>query len=159
MRFALIHRDFLRSVPTAKFPRRQSYFRLAHRGKPKAKPSLPQGFYIAPVDVVREWTTHPVFDQDLWIWIIDTQTDLPVALGIAEIDRDIAEGALEWIQVLPDYRGRGLGKALVKKLLFRLHNRAAFTTVAGEMNNQSNPEALYRSCGFAGSDLWWMLSA
>ena len=108
---------------------------------------------------MREWTTHPVFDQDLWIWIIDTQTDLPVALGIAEIDRDIAEGALEWIQVLPDYRGRGLGKALVKKLLFRLHNRAAFTTVAGEMNNQSNPEALYRSCGFAGSDLWWMLSA
>ena len=181
--FALIHQDYLHSVPTTKFPHRQAYFRLIHREPVKEKPSIPQGFRIAPVDIARDipnvavfigkcyaqlqpskdavrgWTEHPVFDQDLWVWIIDTQTDRPVGLGIAEMDWDIAEGSLEWIQVLPAYRGRGLGKTLVNELLFRLHDRAAFTTVAGEVNNQTNPEALYRSCGFVGNDLWWVLRA
>lgn len=179
--FALIHQDFLPIVPAAKFTHRQSYFRLIHRAGSKAKPPLPQGFRIVPVDMARDipvvtelickcyeqlhpsedavrgWTEHSVFDQELWVWIIETQTDTPVALGIAELDRDIAEGSLEWIQVLPAYRGHGLGKALVNELLFRLHNRVAFITVAGDIDNQSNPAALYRSCGFTGSDLWWAL--
>lgn len=182
VRFALVHQDFLDVVPTAKFPHRQSYFRLIYQADSQAKPSLPQGFRIVPVnmtrdipsvaefigrcytqshpsaDTVRGWTAHPVFDAALWVWIFETQTDLPVALGIAEVDRTIAEGSLEWIQVLPAYRGRGLGKALVNALLFRLHDRVTFTTVAGEMNNQSHPEALYRSCGFTGNDRWWVLS-
>jgi GNAT superfamily N-acetyltransferase len=181
--FALIHQDFLHVVPTKKYTQRQVYFRLIHREAAKEKASLPQGFRIEPVAVagdipmvaeligkcyeqlhpsentVKEWTKHPVFDQDLWIWIIDTQTDLPVAVGIAEMDRAIEEGSLEWIQVLPAYRGRGLGQILVNELLFRLHEHAAFTTVAGEVNNQTNPEALYRSCGFTGNDRWWVLRA
>jgi GNAT superfamily N-acetyltransferase len=180
--FALIHQDFLHIIPTTKFPHRRSYFRLICQEGSMVKPPLPQGFRVVPVDIARDismvaeligkcymqlhpsedtvrgWTEHPVFDQDLWVWIVETQTNLPVALGIAEMDRDIAEGSLEWIQVLPAHRGRGLGKALVNELLFRLQDRAAFTTVAGEVDNRSDPEALYRSCGFTGSDLWWVMT-
>ena len=36
-----------------------------------------------------------------------------VALGIAELDQEVREGMLEWIQVLPSYRRRGLGCGIV----------------------------------------------
>ena len=51
----------------------------------------------------------------------------------------------------------GLGTALVLELLRRLQDRAEFVTVSGEVNNPSNPQRLYRKCGFAGSDVWWLL--
>jgi len=106
-------------------------------------------------EIIESWTTHPVFDSSLWIWIMDH--NIPAALGIAEFDGSVPEGSLEWIQVLPEYQGRGLGKALVLELLNRLKGRAAFTTVSGEVDNVTNPERLYRSCGFEGDDVWWLL--
>ena len=107
---------------------------------------------------VRAWTEHPVFDPELWIWIVDAQTDQPAALGIAEFDPTIHEGSLEWIQVLPRYRRRGLGTALVRELLVRLEPRADFTTVGGRMMDRADPERLYRRCGFTGEDVWWVLT-
>ena len=103
---------------------------------------------------VRAWTAHPVFDPGLWIWIIDVAADRPAALGIAEFDPAVSEGSLEWIQVLPRYRGRGLGSALVSELLARLAGRADFTTVSGRIENETHPERLYRRCGFTGDDIW-----
>ncbi len=82
-----------------------------------------------------------------------------MGLGIAEIDSAIQEGSLEWIQVLPAYRRMGIGKRIVQELLARLGKRATFTTVAGGVDNPTNPEALYRSCGFTGRDVWWILRA
>jgi ribosomal protein S18 acetylase RimI-like enzyme len=108
-------------------------------------------------EVVRGWVDHPVFYSDLWIWVIDERRNTPAGLGIAELDTTIAEGSLEWIQVLPAYRGKGLGKQIVCELLKRLSGRAEFTTVSGRVDNQAHPEMLYRSCGFEGDDLWWML--
>jgi GNAT superfamily N-acetyltransferase len=108
---------------------------------------------------VRGWTTHPVYDPTLWVWIVDTQVGQPAALGIAEFDPTIREGSLEWIQVLPGYRGRGLGAVLVQELLARLAYRADFTTVAGRVDNATHPERLYRRCGFRGSDVWWVFRA
>ena len=62
---------------------------------------------------------------------MDKQRNAPAALGIAEIDRNVPEGSLEWIQVLPSIKGKGLGKVLVLELLHRLKARADFTTVSG----------------------------
>ena len=56
--------------------------------------------------------------------------------------------------MLPEYRGRGLGKALVYELLHRVSNMVSFTTVSGLQSNKTNPEKLYRSCGFTGFDIW-----
>ncbi|MDY6866369.1 MAG: GNAT family N-acetyltransferase [Chloroflexota bacterium] len=66
------------------------------------------------------WFNHPVFEPDLWVWIMDEEEDQPAALGIAELDNRVPEASLEWIQVLPGYRGRGLGKAIVAELLRRV---------------------------------------
>jgi ribosomal protein S18 acetylase RimI-like enzyme len=81
-------------------------------------------------------------------------------LGIAELDKTIQEGSLEWIQVLPAYHGLGLGKGIVQKLLSRLEKekQVKFATVSGQVDNVTRSEALYRSCGFKGNDVWWLLS-
>ena len=91
------------------------------------------------------------------MFICDADTSLPVALGIADFDSDIAEGSLEWIQVLPESRGHGLGQKIVLELLSRLKDKADFITVSGEADNPTNPEALYKKCGFSGDDIWYVI--
>lgn len=103
---------------------------------------------------VWSWTTKNVYNPKLWIWIINKETEKKVALGIADMDCDIGEGALEWIQVDSNYRGYGLGKALVNELLRRIALIGNFTSVSGELDNQTQPERLYRSCGFKGDRIW-----
>jgi GNAT superfamily N-acetyltransferase len=179
--FALIHQDYLHILPSVPFAIRKPYFRLICRqNKTEMKAPTPTGFSIHEVNIQQEaqmvseligqcyqdmhptveeimgWVKHPVFDPSLWVWVVDDAKGIPIGLGIAEIDHDTPEGSLEWIQVLPRYRGRGIGKGIVQELLFRLEKRVNFTTVAGEVDDKTNPEALYRTCGFKGGDIWWM---
>ena len=178
---ALLHADYVNPSLRSEFGSGSHYFRLVHREAPVPAMPLPQGFALAEVALpsdaaaaadligrcyadlkpsartVASWTDHPTFSPDLWIWIVDVATGAPVALGIAELDTRIGEGALEWVQVLPRYRGRGLGAALVCELLRRCARAAAFVTVSGQMDNESRPEALYRRCGFRRQDTWWVL--
>lgn len=104
-----------------------------------------------------ELTETPVYAQNLWVLIKDTESGETAACGIADFDEEIGELVLEWIQVLPEYRGRGLGKMLVNELLCRMDGKAKFATVSGKADGSSNPEALYRKCGFAGDDIWHIL--
>lgn len=92
------------------------------------------------------------------IFIVDKEKKRPIALGIAGFDQDMQEGVLEWIQVLPEYRGQGVGKVVVNTLLERLRLIANFVTVSGQIENLTNPEKLYRSCGFQGKDIWHIIS-
>ena len=181
LKFALLHQDYLKAIPIERFAMRKPYFRIIHRNRAIPSVELPLGSRIVNVNVdteadavaeligkcyddlhlsaqsVQNWTNHPVFDQNSWIWMIDERKDIPVGLGIAEIDLTILEASLEYIQVLPEYRGRGLGKCIVLELLTRLHGRVEFTTVSGDIKNRTNPEGLYRRCGFRGDDVWWLL--
>ena len=179
--FMIIHNDYFQQLEAAGYSLVKPYFRLAHDNKIISLYFLSNDFYIKEsypekefsetsdfigkcykdlhpsAETVKSWANHKVFDRNLWIWIMDNHKNIPVALGIAEIDNTVPEGALEWIQVLPEYQGRGLGKVLVLELLNRLKGRVEFTTVSGEVNNETNPERLYRSCGFKGNDIWWLL--
>ena len=97
-----------------------------------------------------------MYAPDLWLWVVDRRTGAPAALGIAEFDDTVPEASLEWVQVLPAYRRRGLGGGVGCELFRRVEGRADFTTVAGQIDNESHPEALYRRCGFEGYDVWWV---
>ncbi|MEN6388551.1 MAG: GNAT family N-acetyltransferase [Candidatus Cryosericum sp.] len=116
--------------------------------------------YDAPTpgtDEVTTWTKRPVFDPHAWLWVIDHKEKRPVALGIAETDTVNGEASLEWVQVLPAFRGLGLGTMLVQELVYRLEQKAAFTTVVVQVKNPCEPEHLLRRCGFTGHDVWWVL--
>ena len=99
----------------------------------------------------------PVYCPDLWVLLKERASGTIVAGGIADYDEETHELILEWIQVLPAYRGRGYGQLTVNNLLSRMQSVAKFATVSGKVNNPTHPEALYRKCGFTGNDIWHIL--
>lgn len=80
-----------------------------------------------------------------------------VGCGMADFDIETKELILEWIQVLPQYRGKKIGQLIVTELLSKMKDVADFATVSSKVDNTTNPEALYRKCGFAGDDAWHIL--
>lgn len=156
----------------------EPYFRLLHDMKQLKPPMLPEGFRFCPasaetlarhicscyhdLSIATEgliaYTDQPVHDPDLWLAVCDDHTGEIVASGIAQLDREIGEGILEWIQVSLSFRRMGLGVAIVGELLRRMAGKADFVTVSGKCHNPTHPEALYRACGFTGSDVWHILT-
>lgn len=106
---------------------------------------------------ILSYTHTKVYDRNLWVLAYEIKTDSIVGCGIADFDREAREGILEWIQVLPEYRGKKIGQMIVNELLFRM-KKADFATVSGKTNSPTKPEKLYRSCGFVGNDIWHVLT-
>ena len=103
------------------------------------------------------YQTHAVYDQNLWIAVTECGRNTIIASGIAEIDIEIKEGILEWIQVSPEHRGKGLGKFVVNELLWRMKDKADFVTVSGKVDNPTNPKGLYAACGFSNEEIWHVM--
>ncbi|MBW6466444.1 MAG: GNAT family N-acetyltransferase [Brevefilum sp.] len=179
--FALVHESALPVFAQREFIQRRAYFRLSYQGA--VSPSEPpSGFGFEPVrpeadidalaqlistcypamhithGVVRGWLQHPVYDPSLWLWVVHLKSGDKAGLGIAERDRQVPEVSLEWIQVHPNYRKRGVGRAIVTELVKRVTDRVSIITVSGELESAHQPALLYRRCGFGGEDIWWLLS-
>lgn len=107
---------------------------------------------------VMMWRRSAAFWPDSWVMAVDAATGLPAGCVIAEYDEKCRELTLEWVQVLPEFRGRGFGRAMVCAALARRPDNAAFATVSGRVKNGTNPEGLYRACGFTGNDVWHILT-
>ena len=154
----------------------EPYFKLVHRLEQVRRPELPAGFravscsteqfarhiracYTAEgvtAEELEQYRQRPVYDPELWIAAADAEGRI-AASGIAELDSRIGEGSLEWIQVSPEYRHRGLGRYIVCELLYRLKGKAEFVTVSGRVNNEGNPQALYLACGFGRPVIWHVI--
>ena len=157
----------------------EPYFRLIHRLEGTERPAVPEPFSIVPCDAegfarhirecytdecitadeLRDCVRRPVYDPDLWIMVADATNGRMAASGIADADRRIGEGILEWIQVSPDYRRRGLGQFIVRELLYRMKGKVDFVTVSGKMNNPGNPLGMYLSCSFRDPVIWHVIRA
>lgn len=98
-----------------------------------------------------------VFCSDLWLLLKEKTTGNFIGSGIADYDEETKEMIIEWVQVLPLYRGRGYGQIIVNSLLAKMQDKADFATVSGKVNNSTKPERLYRKCGFTGNDIWHIL--
>lgn len=109
------------------------------------------------VHQLKEYTAAPVYRPELWLVALDGQ-GAAAGCAIAELDAQAREGAVEWVQVLPQYRRQGVGQLLVGELLRGLSSMAGFATVSGRADNPSRPELLYRKCGFTGEDVWHILT-
>ncbi|MCF7924275.1 MAG: GNAT family N-acetyltransferase [Candidatus Izimaplasma sp.] len=110
-------------------------------------------------DEVNQMVNDKVFDSNLWKFILDENTNEEVALGICQYDQLTSEVVFDWIQVLPEYRGKGIGSMLVTHLLSIAPEGSKFATVSGDIDNQNSPEKLYRKCGFTGTDIWHIIKS
>ena len=155
----------------------EPYFRLRHCMLEVKPVSLPEGYSLYEASIsdfvdhinscyedigitvseMQNYLTREQYNSDLWLAVKEDCKGRIVATGIAELDREIDEGVLEWIQVSKEYRRCGLGSYLVLELLWRTKKTARFVTVSGRCENTDNPETLYRKCGFCGNDVWHIL--
>ena len=108
-------------------------------------------------ELIKSYIKTPVYDENLWIMVNEKATDKYVGCGLADYDTEVKELILEWIQVLPEYRGKKIGQLIVTELMTRMKGIADFATVSGKVDNTTNPEAQYRKCGFVGNDVWHIL--
>jgi len=112
------------------------------------------GIRVSAEDL-RGLTTAPVYCPELWIGAY-FEGGL-VGSVICDHDAETGEGAVEWLQVLPEYRKRGIASALICKALRIMRGFADFASVSGECDNITSPERVYRRCGFTGNDVWHIL--
>ncbi len=152
--FRLMHT--LKSINNAPLPEQFSFFTPSADALAAHINSCYETLRISCEDL-QAWSNRSTYSPNLWLAIKDNTTEQIIATGIAELDPMTNEGILEWIQVSRDYRRRGLGTCVVTELLRRMKDRAAFATVSGRVRSSSNPEALYRACGFTGNDVWHIL--
>jgi ribosomal protein S18 acetylase RimI-like enzyme len=101
---------------------------------------------------VAEWCTLSVFDESLWLWVRSRASDEVVGLGISTYQPCIRECYLDWIQVLPEYQGRGLGRLLVSEMVRRAIRKSDIIRVTGMADD------FYRKCGFAGTERWCIIT-
>lgn len=157
------------------------FFRLLHHLRPVPQPgAAPSGIEFASISAdrageladmmnrsyghsgvgvteeeVRGWANARVYRPELWIGAFADGTLAGSVIG--EFDPEAGEAAIEWLQVLPEYRRRGIAAALVLRALNAMAAFADFATVSGECGNPTRPEAVYRACGFQGEDIWHVL--
>lgn len=101
----------------------ERYFRLYHNLKDLTEPILPSGFSVREASLaeftahinscydkigiteaeLQSYTKRTVYDKSLWLAIQNDKTDEVVATAIGELDKQIGEGILEWIQVSKGY--------------------------------------------------------
>lgn len=157
------------------------FFRLIHRLRPVPQPGpAPSGVKFAAISAdrageladmvnrsyghsgirvteeeVRGWAEARAYRPELWIGAFADGTLAGSVIG--EFDPEAGEAVIEWLQVLPEYRRRGIAAALVPRALNAMAPFADFATVSGECDNPTRPEAVYRACGFQGDDVWHIL--
>lgn len=107
-------------------------------------------------DDIKGWTAHKTYRPELWIGAYDG--DVLIGSAISEYDSEVGEGVIEWLQVIPEYRGKGIASDLICRSLEIMSGFAEFATVSGECENVTNPEKSYRRCGFYGNDIWHILT-
>ena len=156
--------------------RDEPYFKLLHELKTVPEAPLPEGYAVVPcgakalvrhidscytrehlsLDELAAFAALPVFRPELLLAVADAAGGL-AASGLAALDERIGEGTLEWVQVSAAHRRRGLGSFIICELLRRLRGQARFVTVSGRLNSESDPLALYTSCGFTHPVIWHVL--
>lgn len=109
----------------------------------------------ASAEEIRSYAHHPVYDPTLWLGI--RKDGKLVASALGEFDPEIGEGSVEWIQVVPEWQEKGLGKALLKEMIRRLLPKAKIITVSGKKGTPHSPLAFYLKEGFGNETDWWIV--
>ncbi len=101
---------------------------------------------------IASWCKQSVFDDSLWIWVRTRESNEDVGLGISTYQGTIKETYLDWIQVLPSYQRKGIGKMLVGETIKRAIDKSNIIRITGMV------DGFYEKCGFRRTDSWYLIT-
>lgn len=147
------------------------YTKLILRDKQVDEPVYPEGFKLV-TPTKEQLTAHiaQCFPDgetpdsiDLWrymeyflVALVDVATGRIVASAAADVDFGVKEGSIDWVEVSPRYRRKGLGTYLVTELIYRFRRFSDFISVS---TKDSAALALFQKCGFREDCAWHILKA
>jgi GNAT superfamily N-acetyltransferase len=117
-----------------------------------AYPSLPA--FMTP-ERLQGMIAQDYYFSSGWFFLTDRQ-DRRVGLAISGYDREMDEGFIDWIELLPRQRRRGFGRLLITESLRRLPE-SRWVTVAGSLDAPFVVGDLYQRCGFHQTAQWSIL--
>ncbi len=120
----------------------------------EAYPSLPR--LTKPEALVRMTETEHYF-PDGWFFLLHQPTGSRVGLAISGYDPEMEEGFIDWVQVAPRFRHRGLGISLTSEAIRRLSDRARLITASGSLEAPFTLGDLFRECGLDQMRQWSIL--
>ena len=91
---------------------------------------------------IKEFTTLPTFDKDVWVLVKETKTNIPVSIGICIHDNRIKETELDWIYVHKDHQRKKVGRMLISEIIRRSIPKSKIIRVGGVADE------FYIKCGF-----------
>jgi ribosomal protein S18 acetylase RimI-like enzyme len=132
---------------------------------------LPDGFIIRPLHGDDDLTRRAAVQKSVWPWSRVTAESYPALRQLPGYDPQLdlvcvapdgsfAAFAICWLDTMngvaefepvgthPEFRGRGLGRALLWEALWRLQQREIGAALVYPMGGDVPAEALYRSAGF-----------
>jgi len=118
-----------------------------------AYPSLPRFIDAERLAVAAR---APSYYADGWFFLCDETLARPIGAAVCGYCGETDEGFIDWVQVLPRFRGRGLGVILAREAIRRLA-AAGCITVSGSLDAPFAVGELYADCGFGQFRQWSIL--
>ena len=82
-----------------------------------------------------------VFDPLLWFYVRDRETNKLTGVALSTYQESIRQTVLDWIFILPEFHGAGVGRFMIQEIIRRSLGRSDSIIVGGLV-------AFYKKCGF-----------
>jgi GNAT superfamily N-acetyltransferase len=106
---------------------------------------------------IQKLAARPYYRPDLWFFLQQVSTGALVGLALGGFCEELAEGFIDWVEVIPRHRGHGLGRLLILEAIRRLSPEAEFITGSGSLDAPFVVGDLYERCGFSQTRQWTVL--
>lgn len=140
--FEIVTFDPARDIPTAAGLMNAAYPSLQRLTTPEKLQALIAAEHFCP---------------EGWFFLRHKPSGQRVGLTICGYCPHTREGFIDWTEILPRFRHRGLGALLVKEAINRLAERSDFLTASGSLDAPFVMGDLYMACGFEQMRQWSIL--
>lgn len=97
------------------------------------------------------------YQPEHWFFLRHDGSGETVGVALGGFCSEMEEGFIDWVEVVPRFRGRGLGRCLILESIRHLCGSSRFITWTGSLDAPFVVGDLYKHCGFTRTRQWTVL--
>jgi len=90
--------------------------------------------------IASEYKRYAAFNPELWIFAKANAEDKLIGVAISYFDEEVGQTDIDWVYVLPEFHGKGVGLFLMNETVKRCKERSKDIRAVGD--------DFYKKCGF-----------